>query len=357
MRSRHFWFGLLLGAVLLGAFLWRLDWAAVHALVRTAPPWLLVAGMVHGILVYVARGGRWLILLRRLGPVDFGSAFRANTIGFGVNVLFPGRVGELVRAFLISREHGLPFGRVMATVLVERLADLFIFIPVYLLYVFFFPSLFPGPLLGEQRTILRYILRGTLILMGVLGFLTFGAAIWARKFNHELRADNTLTRGLRRLQVFIRQVGHGALSLRGGRVLAGYYGVTWLFWLFVMGGLWLQIRPFSPAVPWAAPPWVNLMLILGVSIPTPGAVGGYHWSFRLALTAFFGFDGNAASTAALWAHLCAVLPPLALTLYYLGRMHLSMKSLLVSAESAPQPPFEEQNDEMPPVLPGRHPGV
>ena len=45
------------------------------------------------------------------------------------------------------------------------------------------------------------------------------------------------------------------------------------------------------------------LLILGVAVPTPGAIGGFHEAFRLGVTVFYGgagvqFDGGTAANLA-----------------------------------------------------------
>jgi hypothetical protein len=35
-------------------------------------------------------------------------------------------------------------------------------------------------------------------------------------------------------------------------------------------------------------------LVVGVAVPTPGGVGGFHEAFRIGVTTFFGADNDAA---------------------------------------------------------------
>ena len=48
------------------------------------------------------------------------------------------------------------------------------------------------------------------------------------------------------------------------------------------------------------------LLVVGVAVPTPGAVGGFHEAFRLGATAFFGADNDAAVGAAILLHAVVV---------------------------------------------------
>ena len=63
---------------------------------------------------------------------------------------------------------------------------------------------------------------------------------------------------------------------------------------------------------------------MGVAIPTPGMVGGFHASYTLAMTAIYGIDQGAAVAAGLVLHALQNLPVLILGLGFLGREGLSL---------------------------------
>ena len=47
---------------------------------------------------------------------------------------------------------------------------------------------------------------------------------------------------------------------------------------------------------------IMALLVVGVAVPTPGAVGGFHAAFRLGATTFFGAPDDAAVGAAIVLH-------------------------------------------------------
>jgi hypothetical protein len=47
---------------------------------------------------------------------------------------------------------------------------------------------------------------------------------------------------------------------------------------------------------------IQAMLVIGVAVPTPGAVGSFHEAYRIAVTTFFHAPNNAAVSAALVLH-------------------------------------------------------
>jgi len=49
-------------------------------------------------------------------------------------------------------------------------------------------------------------------------------------------------------------------------------------------------------------------LVVGVAVPTPGGVGGFHEAFRLGATSFFAADNDTAVGAAIVLHAISVVP-------------------------------------------------
>jgi len=90
-------------------------------------------------LNFIARAVRWKCLLKHEKTgVSFYNRFAANAVGFSVTLLFPGRLGELVRPIYLARKEGLNKGFVIGTIVVERMFDLFNM--CFLLRVFFLCS-------------------------------------------------------------------------------------------------------------------------------------------------------------------------------------------------------------------------
>ena len=79
--------------------------------------------------------GNGLGRLRRIGlDVELGveaaacseliAAFRTTVIGFAATFLLPGRVGEVLRPYLLARQEGFSAAATLATVIIERILDM-----------------------------------------------------------------------------------------------------------------------------------------------------------------------------------------------------------------------------------------
>jgi glycosyltransferase 2 family protein len=81
--------------------------------------------MGMGILTLYTRAQRWRLLLKPIGRPPVRLLFHATNIGFMANMLLPLRAGEVIRPVLASRRAELPLGGVLATILLERIFDMF----------------------------------------------------------------------------------------------------------------------------------------------------------------------------------------------------------------------------------------
>jgi uncharacterized protein (TIRG00374 family) len=82
------------------------------------------AALALAALNYVFRFFKWELYLRRLGVrIPFVDSFTIFISGFSLTVT-PGKVGEVLKAYLLREVHGVPMARTAPTVVAERLTDL-----------------------------------------------------------------------------------------------------------------------------------------------------------------------------------------------------------------------------------------
>ena len=71
------------------------------------------------------RAQRWRVLLRPVGTPSMRTLVAATNIGFMANMLLPLRMGEVIRPVLLSRKEKEPLGGILATIVLERIFDIF----------------------------------------------------------------------------------------------------------------------------------------------------------------------------------------------------------------------------------------
>jgi hypothetical protein len=115
-----------------------------------------------------------------------------------------------------------------------------------------------------------------------------------------------------RLRPRARAVAHtfldGFASLKTPRLLflvgLGSIGM----WLVINVQIWCVMRAFGLELPLRAAFVVTTAAVLGLAVPTPGGVGGYHAAVQFALTSVFGVPVADATGVALIAHAVSFVP-------------------------------------------------
>jgi len=103
----------------------------------------------------------------------------------------------------------------------------------------------------------------------------------------------------------------------------------WSFplWVSIAFQAWLVTRAFGILIPFSASFLVQAMLVIGVAVPTPGAVGSFHEAYRIAVTTFFHAPNNAAVSAALVLHAVSFLTSLVPGVVVMAREGMSVAGL------------------------------
>ncbi|HCE02793.1 MAG TPA: hypothetical protein DEQ98_06080, partial [Acidobacteria bacterium] len=125
---------------LMAFFLRNADLASVWSEIRRARLDLLVASVLVIALSFVIRIRRWQLLLAPIGRVGFGSAGRATVIGFAASAVLPGRLGEVLRPYLLARGERLSTSAAIATIVLERVTDLITVVSLLGVFLLFFSS-------------------------------------------------------------------------------------------------------------------------------------------------------------------------------------------------------------------------
>lgn len=317
--------GGVLALVLLAFFFRGMDWTALGAALRGARILPLTGLVVVTVGVYAARAWRWGELLRPLGAVRFLDLFSATMVGFAAGLLIP-RAGELMRPWLVSRRYPIPVPAGFATIILERLFDLITVLVLFALYLF----VLPAPAAQVESRLTRLVtLGGAAAFAAALGVLGFLLALHA---NAE-RVTATLERWLARAPKVVaepasrilRAFSFGLAVLRAPLPqLAKIALQSIAIWLLIALGFHLNHVAFGIQLPFHATFLLMAFLVVGVAIPTPGMVGGFHAFYLLALAEVYSVPRATAAAAAVAAHALSNLPVLACGLLLLGREGLSL---------------------------------
>lgn len=297
-----------------------LEWEPFWQALVSVNYWLLLLGGLLLVFSNVIRAARWRILLLPQKVLKRKSLFEATLMGYmGSNVL-PFKLGEALRAVVVSRRHGLSLSGVGASVVVERGLDVFSFFILAGLYGSIFPSF-------ETARLLSALALAAVVLVIGFGFfmnhhhdrIFARVEAWAARLSgsgHPQRGKHlvSLFKGLETLWRMPQplHVIWQTLLLWGIYLLITFLGVA----AFGFGLHPLEMLEVAIVL--------TIFTTFSLSIPAaPGYVGTYHGAVLAAL-ALFSIDSDAARALAVVLHLLNFLIYTPLGAWYLLKAGLSL---------------------------------
>lgn len=322
-------FILILTLGLLGVFLRSANLGQVRQELAGARMSLIVLSFGTHVFVYAIRALRWQYLLQPVGKVRFSAALNATIIGFAAISLLPGRVGEVLRPYLLARREGLNATSTFATIILERLLDLVV---VLLLFGSFLWLFDPGVATDRDATLFRAIKIGGLV--AAAGALVALVLVFVLAGHPEAlgRAAQGIERVLplrlaHLLARLVQTFAEGLAVVRQPRWLAAALALSVPLWCAIALGVWLVTLAFHITLPYTGSFLLLALLVVGVSVPTPGGLGAFHEAYRIGATAFFGAPNDTAIGAAIVLHATSFVPVALVGLGLMAREGVSLRGL------------------------------
>ncbi|MDB5121453.1 MAG: hypothetical protein JWN56_2671 [Sphingobacteriales bacterium] len=99
--------------------------------------WVIISSLAC-LVAHLFRAYRWQMLIKTLEytPPSIVTTFHAVMIGYMANLALP-RMGEITRCGVINKTNNIPVNKLIGTVIIERLTDVFMLMAVTSLAVFF----------------------------------------------------------------------------------------------------------------------------------------------------------------------------------------------------------------------------
>lgn len=323
MKRWQLWLGILISTAFLWLALRGLHLRDVWAAVRTANFWWIIPGVAAYMVGLVVRAWRWHYLLRPLKPVSTRTMFPIVTIGYMGNNIYPARIGEILRAYVLKRKEAVAISASLATIIVERIFDGVVMLGFV---IFNLPALAAvAGASGFVGSIQQVVLWGASAFGGALVAFLF-TAMFPRPatriiewFVARLVPARLRPKALGLLARFLE----GLASLRSPRDALMVFVTSIAIWLLETVKYWFVMHAFSFSVSFFALMLMNGIVNLATTIPSaPGYVGTFD-APGIAVLEAFGVDGVLAAAYTLVLHAALWLPPTLLGLYYFGRESLS----------------------------------
>jgi len=288
-------------------FLRNANFSDVWRILKSTNVFWLVVGLLTNFAALLFRTVRWRTILDHDHPPPFYPTFFANAIGYMVSTILPIRAADVARPALLARRTDVRFSGALGTVLTERVLDLF---SILSLFVYF--ALRHWNDFSSNRAF--FIVKAGAIASSVLLVVLIAFII-----------------GLYVSQGFIRRAHEGL-----GRLIPKRFRESWMHFfdsfvetlelakhrtavlkvLFYTAGVWLcltaqfyfSLLALRRPLPFDSSFFVTGVTTVGLAIPTPGGVGGFHKACQLVLTNFYGMDVDSSVAVAVLFHIVGTLP-------------------------------------------------
>ncbi|MFZ5810086.1 MAG: lysylphosphatidylglycerol synthase transmembrane domain-containing protein [Chloroflexota bacterium] len=288
--------GLLISLACLIVLALFVDWPQFWQALKLANYGLVAAALVLTLVWLGVRSVYWRTLLQE--KASHLQVFFTVNEGYLLNNLLPFRLGELGRAFLLSRKASQPFFFVLSTIVLERTLDLILAVSLLMTTL---PFVVGVPWARQASLTVGAI---TLTGLGVLYLAASRQQALQRLFERAQTRFPPLSRiGGHSLKAFLNGLN---ILMDSRRFLSALAWVT-LNWLVAVLQYHLFLRAFYPqaSLLWSA--FCLGVIALGVAAPSsPSALGVLELSAVGALSAFQ-LDPSTSLAFAITVHLSQVL--------------------------------------------------
>jgi uncharacterized protein (TIRG00374 family) len=123
VRSWRFLIGILISGLFLVYAFRGQDYGAILDSLKGVRYWLLIPALGLYFCGVVVRTYRWSVLLRPIKKISVRDLLPITVIGFMANNILPLRTGEVVRSYVLNKNHGVRKTASLTTIAVERIFD------------------------------------------------------------------------------------------------------------------------------------------------------------------------------------------------------------------------------------------
>lgn len=272
--------------------------------------WLIV-GLLVNFSALVFRTFRWRIILADEITPPFYTTFFANTVGYMLSTVLPIRAADVARPALLARRTQVRFSGALGTVLTERILDLY---SLLLLFVYFavvhWNDFSIDPRTARAFFIIRSGAVGSFVILGALTTFVAGLVFFRGGVRraHEL-LGRLLPKRFRESWMHFFDAFVGTLRLaRHPGAFTTVLAYTAAIWFCLTAQFWFVTLALHRPLPFDSSYFVTGISTVGLAIPTPGGVGGFHKACQIVLTTFYKFDIDSSIAVALLFHLVGTAP-------------------------------------------------
>jgi uncharacterized protein (TIRG00374 family) len=314
--------------------------------------WWLVPALAMFYFSLYLRAVRWGLFFRPYHKLKGYQVFRPLTICFGFNCLLPGRVGEVMRAWLVGTRKQTGVATALATVVAERVLDSVTLIGMLAFSLAILPPMDPTmpPIhvwgYSVQASQFNQLSHKIVLLSAILvtGMIVFMIPL-TQRIMHRLIEASPLKAGLKgKLRHLLDQFAQGFHALQQPWVLVQILFHSVALWVLIGVSNLMVARGFGLAM--TLPQAVALMVIIAIFITVPATPG--YWGlfeagtiFSLIVLRVLPVEKQSQALAyALMTHLVQYLPLVAMGLLFAWQMQVKPTAAEALTEEIEEEPAD-----------------
>lgn len=322
-----FWLGLLISIAFLLVAFHDVDLGRLFVSIRsTSLPFIMPLVMLT-VLFYLIRALRWFHLLEPIKRIGISNLFSSTVIGFAANCVLPARLGEFIRANYIGRLERISKSSSLATIVIERLFDIFTILLILLFFILLtdFPSEWEstGKALKTGGLLFLLILIGSVLLLVGLKERTKTFLNIVEKIVFFLPRQTR-----QRIAQILKDFTNGLVLVKGPARLLAVIFYSLCLWCLSVFQIYVLGLSMGLSLPFLAPFFILILLCFSVTIPSaPGYIGTFHLACQYGLI-FYGFSKEMALSMAIVLHAVGFIPTVVLGSVILLLQHISLRKLM-----------------------------
>ena len=354
MKKARLWIGIGISVIALAFAFRQVDFGGVWAALAGVNLWLLAASLAPLVLFLVLRAYRWRLLFYPQRGLRIRNLLAVINIGYLLSNIFPARLGDVARAYLIGETEEVSRAEAFSTVVAERVLDALCAVVGFFLVIPFAPL--------PEWMVRSGVVVGAAALVAVAVFVVLvRRRAWTLRLLDRILAAvrwpdrETMSRFWERLAERTRLrflaglswADRSDLGEMAGSFIDGLSGITTLrlgppllvwsaaIWGSIAAFYWLVLLAFDPGQPFVAGLAVASVTALGMTVPSsPGFIGVFEALARETMV-LFGMAAEPALSYALVAHAIVYVVYCLLGLISMAQQNLSYADIQqrISAEA------------------------
>jgi uncharacterized protein (TIRG00374 family) len=324
--NRKLWLGLLISVAFLYIAFHNVDVRLLFLSIKSIDLPLVILVVMLTVFFYLIRALRWFHLLEPIKKTGLYSLFSSTVIGFAANCVLPARLGEFIRANYIGRMEKISRSASLATIVVERLFDVFTLLLIFLFVILFtdFSSEWESTGKALRTGGFFFVILFTMSILLLIGlkektqtFLSIAGRLLfflPRKIKQKI-ID------------ILEDFSKGLVLVKGPSQLLAVVFYSLTLWCLSVFQIYILGLSMGLSLPFLAPFFILVLLCFSVTLPSaPGYIGTFHLACQYGLI-FYGFSKEKALSMAILLHAAGFIPTVILGLIVFLLQHISLSSL------------------------------